>query len=428
MINRRLLAIFILVCAGALGYFVYVSELPGAFWHRPFRLGLDLRGGSHLVFEADTQSLAAEDISPAMVSLKEVVDRRINVYGVTEPVIQTEKVGLGATARHRLIVELPNVTDPEKAAAMIQTLPLLEFRLVQGEGEDMVFVSSRLTGRFLKRAVVQSASGNGLGVAITLTFNSEGAEIFAQMTKENVGRPIGIFLDGQLLSAPVVREEIREGRAEITGDFTVKEAQALARNLNYGALPVAVKLISMETVGATLGNEALDRGIRAGVIGFIAVAVFMILWYRLPGLAAMVALAVYVVLLLALFKLFSVTLTAAGIAGMILSFGMALDANILISERLKEELQAGRQLQEAIREGFSRAWFSIRDANLASLISAGVLFWLGTALMRGFAVTLLLGILFSMFTAISVTRTLMMATAPAHPGRLSRVLFRCGFN
>ena len=428
MINRRLLAVFILVFVGALGYFVYVSESPGTFWHRPFKLGLDLRGGSHLVFEADTKSLSAADIGPAMSALREVVDRRVNAYGVTEPVIQTEKVGLGDSALHRLIVELPGVTDPEKAAEMIQALPLLEFRLVQGQGENMTFVPSRLTGRFLKRAVVQSASGGGLGVAITLAFNDEGAKIFAQMTKENIGLPIGIFLDGQLLSAPVVREEIRDGRAEITGNFNVKEAQALARNLNYGALPVAVKLISTETVGATLGNEALDHGIRAGVFGFIVVVLFMIVWYRLPGVMAVVSLSIYIILMLAIFKLLPVTLTTAAIAGFILSVGMAVDANILIFERTKEELRRGASLPQAIDQGFSRAWLSIRDSNLSTIISSVILFWFATSFIKGFALTLAIGVIVSMLTAITITRTFFISIGISRTNAFTKFLFSSGFN
>ncbi len=462
--NRKILALVIILVAALVGYFDYASESQSAWWSRPFRLGLDLSGGSHLVYEADVSKLKSSDIKDAMTSLRGVIERRINAFGVAEPVIQVEQSGLGAEAKHRLIVELPGVTDIKQAIATIQITPLLEFKVERPEGEerdailaarqkfldsassttaiaaaklsdkelellreDPYYVSSSLTGRFLKRAQVQ-LGGQSLGPTISLEFNEEGAKLFAEITAKNIEKKIAIYLDGQPLSAPVVREAIRDGRAEISGQFTVEEARELSRNLNLGALPVPIRLISTETVGATLGAEALDKGVKAGLIGFAVVALFMILWYRVPGLVSMVSLGIYIVLLLAIFKLLPVTLTAAGIAGLILSFGMALDANILIFERLKEELKAGRHLHEAIREGFSRAWLSIRDANLSSLIAAAVLFWLGTSLMKGFALTLALGIVVSMFTAISVTRMLLLAIAPSQAGRASKFLFKCGFN
>ncbi len=424
MLKTRLLALLLVVLGLALAFFVYYSETAGAgFWSRPFKLGLDLSGGSHLVYEAKVSEIPAADIGDAMSSLREVIERRVNAFGVGEPVVQLEQVGLGETASQRLIVELPGVTDIKKAIEMINITPTLEFKMpgdVAGE-----FVSTGLTGRFLKRAQVVF-SQQSLGPSISLEFNEEGAERFAAITRATVGQPLAIYLDGVQIQAPIVQEEIKDGRAEISGQFSVEEAKALVRDLNLGALPVPITLISTETIGPSLGQEAITKGLRAGIIGLAAVALFMIMWYRLPGAVAVVSLAMYLVLMLAIFKLLPVTLTAAGIAGLILSIGMALDANVLIFERLKEELVAGKDIAEAIKEGFARAWFAIRDSNLSSIISAAVLFWFGTAVIKGFALTLLFGIIVSLFTAITVTRTLLLAMAPRHKKPFSRFLFGAG--
>ena len=456
MLSQRLWAIFFLVVGGGLGIFLYTGR-------DSFRLGLDLRGGSHLVYEADVASVPAGEVSEAMISLRAVIERRINAFGVTEPLIQVEEGGLTAGTRaNRLIIELPGVTDLAEATKLINRTPTLEFKAPRPEGpekekitaawqkasellaegqalpndpllnQDPDFVDSGLTGRYLKRAQV-AFNQQAITPSIDVEFTSEGAKLFAELTAANVERPIGIYLDGVRISAPTVREPIRDGRAEISGQFTLEEAKQLARDLNLGALPVPIKLVSTQTIGATLGADALAEGIKAGLIGFAAVALFMLLWYRLPGLVAVVALGLYGVLLLTIFRLTGVTLTAAGLAGFVLSFGMALDGNILIFERLKEELGRGRFLDQAIREGFARAWLSIRDANLASLIAALVLFWLGTAFMRGFAVTLGLGLIVGLFTSVSVTRTLLGAVAPRSasggpPGRFVRFLFKGGLN
>jgi len=235
---------------------------------------------------------------------------------------------------------------------------------------------------------------------------------------------VAILFDGAVISAPTVREEIRDGRAEISGQFTLAEAKNLTRDLNLGALPVPIKLASTQVVGATLGQEAAERGMAAGVIGLIIVAVFMVFWYRLPGLVSVVSLAIYVALMLAIFKLLPVTLTAAGIAGFILSVGIAIDANILIFERLREELVGGKGLWDSIKEGFTRAWTSIRDSNLSSIISAVILFWFGTSLIKGFALTLAIGIGVSMFTAITVTRTFLLAVGFRRQTKVTNFLFK----
>ncbi|MBI2100285.1 MAG: protein translocase subunit SecD [Candidatus Vogelbacteria bacterium] len=441
MFNRQVIAVVIIILAAALGYFVYASA--------QFKLGLDLKGGSHLVYEADTSKLPSGDVGEAMSSLREVIERRINVFGVSEPVIQVERSGLGASAANRLIVELPGVTDIKQAEAVIDVTPVLEFKTERPDGpekekilaaikdyqenqkvspllaEDPYFVSTGLDGRFLKRAEVQFTQNN-LGPSISIEFNGDGAKRFADLTKNNIEKRIGIYLDNQLLSAPTVRTEIPDGRAEITGQFTIDEAKTLVRNLNLGALPVPIRLIASETIGATLGGEALDKGLKAGVIGFAVVALFMLLWYRLPGIVAVVSLSIYIILMLAIFKFLPVVLTAAGMAGFILSVGMAVDANILIFERIKEELRKTDNMHEAIHHGFSRAWLSIRDSNLSSIISALILFWFGTSLIKGFALTLAIGVLVSMFTAITITRTFLLALGVTHQNRLTRFLFSSG--
>lgn len=430
MVKTRITALILLILGTVLAFFVYYSEVnPIGSWSRPFKLGLDLSGGSHLVYEADTAALNPSDIGAAMDSLREVIDRRVNAFGVGEPLIQVEKSGLGEDAKHRLIVELPGVTDLKQALAMIAKTPLLEFQTLDEStvGTDNVkFLTSPVTGRYLKRATVQF-SQNSLGPTISLEFNAEGAKLFAELTRNNVGQPVAIVLDGVILSAPVVREEIRDGQAEISGQFTVEEAKTLVRDLNLGALPVPIKLISSQTIGATLGADVLAKGVYAGLIGFAIITLFMILWYRLPGVVAVVSLIIYMALMLTLFKLIPVTLTAAGIAGFILSIGIAVDANVLIFERLKEELRGDKKMSEAMSDGFSRAWLSIRDSNLSSLISAVVLFWFGTSLIKGFALTMALGIVISMFTAIVVTRTLLLALGVKHKTPLITFLFGSGF-
>lgn len=447
MFNRRLLAVLLILAGAAIGYYIYASG--------PFKLGLDLRGGSHLVYEADVSNLPASEIKGSMESLRDVIERRINAFGVGEPLIQVEQSGLGVNAKHRLIVELPGVTDIEEAKRQINITPALDFRTERPDGpekeailaayqraqdavtagepvpddpllaQDPLFVPSPLTGRYLKHTEVRFVPGS-VYPSIAIEFNDEGAEIFSELTRNNIGKAIGIYLDGVRLSEPVVREEIPNGQAEISGQFTLEQAQQLSRNLNLGALPVPIHLVSTETIGATLGVEALERGGYAGLIGLTAVAIFMILWYRLPGLVSVISLAFYIILMLAIFKLLPVTITAAGIAGLILSFGMALDANILIFERMKEELYAGKNIHDAVAAGFSRAWLSIRDANASSLIAAIVLFWFGTSLIKGFALTLAIGLIVSLFTAITVTRTLLLALGFKHKIGVTKFLFGQG--
>jgi len=430
---------FLLILAGlGIAYFDAVNFLkPESFLYSrilsvPFKLGLDLQGGVHLTYKADLSAIKPAEAVDAMEGLRDVIERRVNAFGVGEPLVQVEK---SAGGDQRLIVELPGVTNVNEAIKMIGETPFLEFKtenpaadkLTEEEKKDSskVFVSSDLTGRYLKKAILDFDQTTFEPI-ISLEFNDEGGKLFAKMTKENVGKSIAIFLDGAPISVPNVREEITGGKAQITGQFTPQEAKLLVQRLNSGALPVPVSLISQQSVGPTLGEKFLAKGIMAGIYGMILVSLFLILWYRLPGLAAVLALGLYTIIILALFKLIPVTLTAAGIAGFILSVGMAVDANILIFERMKEELKKGKNLQSAVSEGFSRAWLSIRDSNISSLITAGILFWMGTSMIKGFALTLGVGILISMFSAITVSRTFLLAIGFKGESKVSRFLFGSG--
>lgn len=354
--------------------------------------GLDLQGGTHLVYEAQMDKIDTKDRAQAMVSLKNVIDKRINALGVAEPIIQTGKVG----DKNTLVVELPGVKDINQAINMIGQTAQLQF--VNMEDKEL------LNGAHLRRAdtVIDPQTSKP---EISLEFNSEGKNLFAKATEENINKVIGIKLDGQIISAPVVQSVIPDGKASITGDFTLENAKKLVIQLNAGALPVPIKIIEQRNIGATLGDTSIKQSILAALLGLFLVAVFMIAYYRFNGLLATAALAIYGLIVLALFKLIPVTLTMAGIAGFILSIGMAVDANILIFERMKEELKAGKTRGLAIEEGFRRAWSSIRDSNVSSIITCLILIWLGSGVVRGFAVTLMIGILVSMFTAITVTRT-----------------------
>ncbi|MBA7690317.1 Protein translocase subunit SecD [subsurface metagenome] len=341
-----------------------------------------------------------------MDGIRDVIERRVNLFGVAEPIVQINKV----KDSYRLIVELPGVKDIHEAIAMIGETPYLEFKEERAEIDeslpDPYFKSTQLTGRYLKKSqLVFDPTTNQPYVG--LEFNKEGGEIFAELTRNNVGKTLAIYLDGAPISIPRVQEEITGGNAQISGDFTLDEAKQLAQRLNAGALPVPITLIGQQSIGASLGQDSLFTSLRAAIIGLIAVALFMIIYYRIPGILAVISLAVYAILVLAIFKLIPVTLTLAGMAGFILSVGMAVDANVLIFERVKEERKAGRDKISSINKGFKRAWPSIRDGNVSTLITAVILYWFGTSIIKGFALTLLVGILISMFTAIVLTRHLL---------------------
>lgn len=440
MFAIRYWSVVILIAAAAVAFFVvHTTGTGGRF---DFKLGLDLSGGTHLVYNADTSGIAAADVGDSLESLREVVERRVNAFGVGEPLVQTEQGGALGGGNYRLVVELPGITDVEKAVKLIGETPVLEFKLVN-QGVDVAtyeaasstdktaFTDTGLTGSYLSRASLQFGNGQGaLATApvIQVDFNTEGAKLFSEITTHNVGRQLAIFLDGKLLSAPTIQTAITDGTAIISGSsFTAETAREMVRNLNLGALPVPITLASTETIGATLGDEALHAGLVAGIVGFVLLSLFMIFWYRLPGLVAVVSLLIYVILMLALFKLIPVVLTAAGIAGFILSVGLAVDANVLIAERIKEELAAGHQAEAAIREGFSRAWLAIRDSNIAHIIAGIILFWFGTSLIKGFALVFGLGVLVSMLSAITISRTFLLALGLDTRKKVSSFLMHSGF-
>lgn len=497
--------------------------VPGQSWFNKhnIELGLDLRGGSHLVYQADVTQVPESDRASSLDGVRDVIERRVNFFGVSEPVVQTNKVG----DNWRVIVELPGVTDVNQAIKLIGETPILEFkeqnnqpvdnsevdkynaeakkkaedllrRAKNGENfvklasqyseddgskaqggdldyfakgvmvkafEDAVFAlkvnqispnlvqsefgyhiikktgerqgtagtevrashiliktqatkqqeawaSTGLSGKQLKKASVEFDQNTG-SPEVNLTFNDEGKKLFGEITTRSVGKPVAIFLDGAPISTPTVQQAITTGSAVITGNFTLPEAKQLAQRLNSGALPVPISLINQERIDATLGKSSVEKSLLAGVLGILLVAFFMITYYRLPGLLAVLALGLYSLITLAIFKLWPVTLTLAGIAGFILSIGMAVDANVLIFERLREELRSGKPMVPAIDEGFKRAWTSIRDSNVSSLITCLILMWFGSSLIKGFAITLGLGILVSLFSAITVTRTLLRLVA-----------------
>ena len=382
-----------------------------------FKLGLDLAGGTRLVYLADVSGVK-EDTASAMSGLRDVIERRVNLFGVSEPIIEVENAG----SDWRLIAELAGVKDISQAIALIGETPFLEFKEARSEIDaekilkeqknkipeylamDPYFSETNLNGKYIKNAKVEFNQST-YQPEVSVQFDDDGAKIFEELTKKNVGKQLGIYLDGLPISAPVVREAISGGSAVISGKFTIDEAKKLTERLNAGALPVPIKLISQDSVGASLGQDSLNKSIMAGLIGFLAVVIFMILYYRFPGIVAVIALLIYAALVLALFKLIPVTLTLAGIAGFILSIGMAVDANILIFERMKEEFRFGKELNFAINDGFARAWPSIRDSNISTLITTLVLYYFTTSVVKGFALTLGIGVIVSMFSAIVTTRS-----------------------
>lgn len=452
-------AIVIVLTAGAIAYFVYGNVFnEGARF--PFKLGLDLAGGSQLTYVADVSSIPEEEIPELMGVLRDVIERRVNVFGVSEPNVQVEQSSVVAQEQEqRLIVELPGVTNVEEAINEIGKTPLLEFKLVNEEalaaqqalegmeqgtssgaqisnvridGEEIgePFVDTGLTGRYLQSAALEFVGSSGPvsnEPVVTIVFDDEGAKLFETITREHTGESLAIFLDGEMLSAPRINEPIIGGHAVISGGFTPDEARSLAQNLNFGALPVPIELSGTQSIGGAFGQQALEAGVYAGIVGFVILSLFMIAWYRLPGLIAVIALCIYVIIMLALFQVIPVVLTAAGIAGLILSVGLAVDANVLIAERIKEEIREGKETNEAIASGFGRAWLAIRDSNITSLIASAILFWFGTSLIKGFALVLGIGIFVSMFSAITISRTLLIALPINAQTTFGKFLMSSGF-
>jgi len=448
---RRFIFI-LLVMAGAI--WIVLPNNPGihlSFLDKDFEVvqGLDLQGGLRVLLEADlpeTTEIDPEQLNTAA----SIIEKRVNALGLTEPVVQV-------AGSRRILAELPGIGNPEEAVATIKETGLLEFieisyeevySLAPGQRiktdfgldesdttaedtatptpaadeeqptpseaeavdppEEKIF-HTVLTGAHLKSAGVdQDQIGN---FSVVLEFTEEGGDIFTDYTATHVGDILGIVLDKQLISFPQITQAIPTGIASITGNFTREESNNLAIQLNYGALPIPLKVVESKTVGPTLGQDSLQKSTTAGLAGLCVVMAFMALYYRLPGLLADLALLCYAAITFALFKSIPVTLTLPGIAGFVLSIGVAVDANVLIFERLKEELRSGRNLRTAIDLGFSRAWPSIRDSNISTLITCLILYWFGNtfgaSIVKGFSITLALGVLVSLFTAITVTRTLL---------------------
>ena len=365
-------------------FFVFIRPLANSI-----RQGLDLQGGTHVVLEAEDTEIAQVN-DDAMQRVVSIMEKRINELGLTEPIIQRE-------GERRVIIELPGIKDPDAAIQTIGKTAMLEFKDEDG--------NTVLTGTDLKNA--QAAMNQNNQNVVDLEFSDEGGKKFADLTMKNVGRKIAILLDGEVLTDPVVNEPILGGRAEISGQRTLEEAQKLAILLRSGALPVKVNIIETRTVGPSLGQDYKDKSDFAFVIGIGAVLIFMLLFYRLSGLIADISLMAYTIMLLAILKGLDATLTLPGVAGIILSIGMAVDANVLIFEHFKEEFRIGKTLRLSMDAGFDRAFTTIFDSNITTIIAAAVLFFFGTGTIRGFAITLGLGVMLSMFTAITLTRYLL---------------------
>lgn len=432
----------------------------------PFNLGLDLQGGSHLVYEADVSGIAEADRQGALEASRDVIERRVNAFGVSEPLVQ---VNHGMDGEYRIIVELAGIKDVKEAIKSIGETPLLEFKeqgeitaqAIEGEVSedgslpvsldmDSAWKNTELTGKHLKRAVMTFNPQDGTP-EVSLEFDDEGAKLFEDVTERNIGKPVAIFLDSYIISSPTVNDKISGGQAVISGRFSTEEAKMLVTRLNSGALPVPISLVSQKTVEASLGARSINNSLQAGLIGLLLVSVFMILYYRLPGFLSVISLLIYSFTVLAFFKslplwlalilvllmvalmfytfnelklfngtmslafvavgilLFfyatkSVTLTLSGIAGLILSVGMAVDANILIFARLREELREGKTLSLATDNAFKRAWPSIRDGNVSTILTCLILMFFGTSAVQGFGTTLFIGVTISMFSAIVITR------------------------
>jgi len=394
-------------------------------------LGLDLKGGSHLVYQADlSQKDPAQSDDDAMRGVLDKIERRVNAYGVTEPTIQRQ-------GHDRILVQLPGVRDIDEAIKLIGQTAELDFREVEldevgdavldeegrpkwikatGVGSDGE--TKQLTGKYLKPNASLMLEEQTNEPEVAFEWNEEGAILFEQITKRNLQKPLGIFLDDELISAPTVQAVITE-RGVITG-IDIEEGRTLAIQLNSGSLDVPLKVIQEQDVDATLGADSIQKSLIAGGIGLALIVLFMLLYYRVSGFAAVCALTVYGILLTAIFKLVPITLTLPGIAALILSIGMAVDANVLIFERMKEELRSGRHLGAAVEVGFNRAWPAIRDSNVTTFIACIILYWfggtLGAFMVRGFALTLFIGVALSMFSAIIVTRTFLRFVVRAVTG------------
>jgi protein-export membrane protein SecD len=436
--KQKIKAFWVIVIVAVIGGWLWKGDtiLNGNF-KKDFVLGLDLAGGASLTYSVDTKALPeGTNVEDSVSALRDVIERRVNLFGVREPTVTTSYSRLAS--EWRLVVELPGVADIDQAAKLIGETPVLEFRTEKKDAKpltasstlgDMInsYEKTDLTGTYLKKAglVFDKTTNRPM---VELSFDDTGATLFAKITKENIGKQVAIFLDGVPISSPTVNEEITLGKAVITGSFTTQEARTMVGRLNSGALPVPISLIGKNVVEPSLGEKAIGAGKKSSVVGFVLIVLFMILWYRLPGVMASLALVSYTAIMLMLFKLIPVTLTASGIAGLIISLGLAVDANVLTFERMKEELKSGKGLKDAIETGFVRAWTSIRDSHVAAIIVSIILFWFGSSIVKGFAFTFFLGAVVSLFSAQVITRVFLRAILIEKAGKVGRFLFGSGFS
>jgi protein-export membrane protein SecD len=481
MSNKKLILSSVLIVLFALGVSIYsfpqnyngfIKDLNQKYqWTLPevsskdYKLGLDLKGGVHLEYKADLSNIPEKDKAQVMEGLRDTIERRVNIFGVTEPIVQTY-------GQDRISVDLPSVGSVEEAIKWIGQTPLLEFYEEKSAEElkktdevkkkvqeiidankdanqmdilekikvvdgwelafDLPYKKTELTGRYLKKAVL-STDPTTYAPIIELQFNDEGAKVFESLTDRNVGKTIAIFLDGQSIVdttgdgkidgsdmyAPKVEQKISGGKAVITGQSNVAEAKTLTQRLNQGALPVPLgDPIVQQKIGPTLGSISLDNAGKAAIAGFLAIVLFLIFFYRLPGLIASIALVIYAILLMGSIKLFGATMTLAGIGGLVLSLGMAVDANILIFSRMREELKSGKDVLNSVKDGVRRAWPSIRDGNFTTIIVALILYFFGTSFIKAFSFALILGILISMVSAVLISNVFLQLVGKGRLGRI----------
>ena len=414
--RNRLIAFLTLIVVVSIiaGVFSYEPLWQKISSFRPWSLGLDLAGGTSLVYEIDLRQVKESERDSVVLGLRDVIEKRVNLFGVAEPKVYTEKVG----ESNRLAVELAGIKDVNQAIKMIGETPFLEFReVLQDEkaSSSVSFPPTQLNGRYVVSAQVGRDPNTNVP-EIDFSLNDEGGVLFEQITAANVGKPICLFIDGQPIipdsftdSCPRVQGAISGGKARITGQFTIARAKQIVERFNAGALPAPIVLVNQQTIGSDFGKESLDKAIFAGIIGTVAIMLFMLMYYRTLGVFASIALIMYTAITMAIFKLVPITMTLSGIAGFILSIGMAVDANILVFERTKEELKKGIPHNAAIEEGFRRAWTSIRDSNVSTMITCAVLYFFTSSFVQGFALSLFIGVVISMFSAITTTRMMLRA-------------------
>jgi protein-export SecD/SecF family membrane protein len=383
----------------------------------PWKLGLDLVGGTHLVYQIDLSQVSSTDQSSVIAGLRDVIEKRVNLFGVSEPQVYVAQTGNNA----QLDVDLAGIKDVTQAISQIGETPILDFAEVDQSGSSTQYIPTNLTGQYITGAQLTFDSTTNKP-QVQISFNSDGAKIFGEMTAANVGKPLAIFLDGNLIEAPTVDQAITGGTALITGNFTVDSAKTLVERFNAGALPAPIKLVNQQTVSASLGNDSLKKVIFAAIIGTILIMLFMLFYYRLFGFFAACALLIYIALTLGVFKLIGITMDLSGIAGFVLTIGMAVDANILTFERIKEEQKRGLPRISAVEEGFRRSWPSIRDSNTSTIITAVILYYFTSSFVQGFALTLLIGTIVSLFSAITTTRLFLRVYEHTGKGKQNKTI------